>query len=132
MLSRGLLILMAIATLAMVASASAEETPEAQPRPSLPPVQGAGIGVILLAVKDTGQVYIRAVAQNSPAEKAGLRAGDIITQIDQLSVIGKTRQEVAQLLQGKPDTLVTLTYIRNTDPPRYLSLLRVRLSQFVH
>jgi C-terminal processing protease CtpA/Prc len=132
MQSRGLLILITIATLAMAASpARAEEPPKTQPRPAVQPVHGAGIGVILGEAKDTGQVYIQAVAANSPAEKAGLRTGDIITQVDQLSVIGKTRQEVASLLQGNPDTLVTLTYLRKTDPPRYLTLIRAPFSQFV-
>ncbi len=46
------------------------------------------------------------------ADKAGLKAGDIIISIDGKSVKGKSTEDVSKILKGAPGTEVTLTYIR--------------------
>lgn len=58
--------------------------------------------------------YCRIVAPipNTPAEKAGLRTGDIITKIDGSSVAGKSLEEVSSLLKGAAGTKVTITLER--------------------
>jgi carboxyl-terminal processing protease len=53
--------------------------------------------------------------ENFPAQKAGLRAGDKIIEIDGNSVKGKSASEVSDLLKGAKDTEVTLKIERNNE-----------------
>lgn len=53
--------------------------------------------------------------ENFPAQKAGLRAGDKIIEIDGNSVKGKSASEVSDLLKGAKDTDVTLKIERNNE-----------------
>lgn len=53
--------------------------------------------------------------ENFPAQKAGLRAGDKIIEIDGNSVNGKSASEVSDLLKGAKDTDVTLKIERNNE-----------------
>jgi len=46
--------------------------------------------------------------ENSPAEKAGLKSGDTILTVDGKPIVGKTSDEVVELIRGKAGTTVTL------------------------
>ena len=61
-----------------------------------------GIGSTILKVND----FIEVVSpyQGSPADKAGLQAGDRFLEIDGVSGKGKSSQEVVKLLKGEPGT----------------------------
>lgn len=59
-------------------------------------------------------IVIVAPIEGSPAEAAGVEAGDIIVSVDGASTEGKTSAEVAQLIRGAPGTDVTLT-LRHLD-----------------
>ena len=63
-----------------------------------------GIGSTILKVND----YIEVVSpyQGSPADKAGLQAGDQFLEIDGISAKGKSAQEVVKQLKGEPGTTV--------------------------
>jgi len=56
---------------------------------------------------------IVAPLKNTPAEKAGLKAGDIITQIDGKSTSGMSSDDAVDLIRGKGETTVTLTIYRD-------------------
>ena len=47
-----------------------------------------------------------------PADKAGLKIGDVITKIDGIEIKGKNTQEVSSLLKGQADTKVIVTIRR--------------------
>lgn len=69
-----------------------------------------GIGV---TVQNTQEgMLIIAVAEGGPAEKAGLMAGDKILAADGQSIVGKTTAEAQELIKGKKDTVVQITYLR--------------------
>jgi carboxyl-terminal processing protease len=60
----------------------------------------------------------------SPAEKAGLRSGDLITAVDGLTVDGLTVDEARDRIRGRKGTSVTLTVVRGNDAPFELSIVR--------
>ena len=68
-------------------------------------------GIMLPSNVDSG-VAIYTVESNSPAEKAGLKKGDIITKIDDTKItsLAKFRYE---LYKHKPNDQIKITYIRN-------------------
>ena len=72
--------------------------------------QYGGIGSIITQ-KDSA-VYISEPYQNSPADKAGLRAGDKIIKVDGKSAIGKPTSEISSFLKGEPNTNLILTVER--------------------
>jgi carboxyl-terminal processing protease len=65
-----------------------------------------GIGAYIRKVGD--YVVVSEPYENYPAFKAGLMAGDIITEIDGQNVQGKTSEEVSKLLKGQAGTAVTV------------------------
>lgn len=66
-----------------------------------------GIGAEI-GIKDE-QLQIVAPLPDSPSDKAGLRAGDAILQIDATSTEGMTVERAVSLIRGKKGTEVTLT-----------------------
>jgi len=60
-----------------------------------------------------GGVMISEVRENSPASRAGLRAGDIIVQIDGKAVKGDF--DLIRIINGKKDGDVTLTIVRDRN-----------------
>ena len=69
----------------------------------------AGIGVYLTT--DNGAFVIDRVISGSPAEQAGILAGDEITAVNGKSVAGQTFAELAAQVRGTPGTQVTLTIL---------------------
>lgn len=55
-----------------------------------------------------GKVIITEPYEGSPAQKAGLLAGDQIMEIDGFAATGKNSDEISQLLRGQPGTTVKL------------------------
>ena len=74
----------------------------------------AGIGVTIQAESTGGGYRVVAVTADSPAEKAGLTAGDIILSVDGEDVSGMSLVEVQQLIRSKVDRTIAFT-IRGTD-----------------
>jgi carboxyl-terminal processing protease len=54
--------------------------------------------------------------KNSPAEEAGIEAGDVIVEIDGAPTLGMSDAEVSQELRGEEGTPVTLTIDRPSEP----------------
>ncbi len=69
--------------------------------------QFAGIGAEV-QMKDN-QVVIVAPLDGSPAQKAGIRPGDIIREVDGTGVTGLSLQEIVRKIMGPAGTRVTLT-----------------------
>ena len=71
-----------------------------------------GIGVYT-AEDENGQIVILAPLPESPAEAAGIEAGDIIRAIDGKSTDTMTLDEAVSLMRGRPNTTVKITIERN-------------------
>lgn len=71
----------------------------------------AGIGVVII-MRDN---YITAVSvlDGSPAERAGMKAGDKIVQIDGKDVTNMALNDVSKLLRGEEGTKVEIGVLRN-------------------
>lgn len=69
----------------------------------------AGIGVMLSS--DNNVFTITRVIAGSPAEAAGVKAGDQITAIEGVSTAGMTMTDVGTKIRGDPGTKVTISVI---------------------
>ena len=93
---------------------------------------GATIGTVdadgnSSACSDLGpecRMVIVAPISDSPAERAGLRAGDVITAIDGEAVAGSTLDDARSRVRGPRDTTVVLTIERGRDAPLDVAVVR--------
>lgn len=69
-----------------------------------------GIG-IEIGIKDNFIVVV-APLKDTPGEKAGIKSGDVISQIDGKSTAGMSTDDAVDLIRGKEGTDVTLTVYR--------------------
>lgn len=72
----------------------------------------AGIGTWIKIVDEI--ITIDKIKPDSAADKGGLLAGDQILTIDGMATLGKTVQEIGQLLRGEPGTDVDLSVFRTS------------------
>ena len=68
-----------------------------------------GIGVTLQAGGGTSGLQIVAVASQSPAEKAGLKAGEAILEVDGQAVADRSLEEVQAQIRAKVNQTLTLS-----------------------
>ena len=74
----------------------------------------AGVGLEVDARAD--RITIIAPIEGSPAERAGLRAGDEILTIEGKPVRGERLDKLVQQMRGAPGTRVRITIRRGTEP----------------
>ena len=87
----------------------------------------AGIGSII-SYKDSN-VVINEPYEGLPADKSGLKAGDIILSIDDEDVRDSNVQEVSNLLKGKPGTTLVITIRRPGEKKnREIEVVREKIS----
>lgn len=72
---------------------------------------GLGIEVTM----ENGFVKVVAPIDDTPAERAGLKSGDVITRIDDTPVKGMTLNDAVKQMRGEPDTDIKLTVVRNGE-----------------
>lgn len=70
-----------------------------------------GVGVNIASIG--GKVVIINVIEGTPAQKAGLKDGDIIMKVDNKDATGLKPSQVATLVRGEENTKVTLTILRD-------------------
>lgn len=92
-----------------------------------PPEQYSGIGATISALGPSELPQISAVFPNTPAERAGLRSGDRIKNIDGTDVLGFTAEEVATRIRGPEGTTVQLVLIRGSSE-RSVAVVRALIS----
>lgn len=88
-------------------------------------IRGSFGGLGLQVEPADGLVRVVAPMPGSPAERAGLRAGDLIVRLDGESVEGMTLAQAVSRMRGEPGTSITLT-IRRAGEPGLLTVALVR------
>lgn len=71
-----------------------------------------GIGAYV-AIDEKGQITIVAPIKDTPADKAGIKAGDVIKKVDDFDTKDKTLNETVNRIKGKKGTKVKLTLERD-------------------
>ncbi len=72
-----------------------------------------GLG-ITVGVKD-GALTVIAPIEGTPADKAGLKAGDIILKINKKSTLSMTIDEAVSIMRGKVGTPIDITIVRDNE-----------------
>ncbi len=89
--------------------------------------QYGGIGSLIR--KSGDYAIISEVYKGFPADKAGLKAGDKLLEIDGVSIKGLSLNKVSERLKGAPNTDVVLTIERpGVDKPMKVKLVRKKVS----
>lgn len=81
-----------------------------------------GIGA-QLGVKDD-KITIIAPVEGSPAEKAGLKAGDVILKVDDFVITEPNTETVVSKVRGEQGEPVKLTIQRNNEEPFVVEIIR--------
>jgi carboxyl-terminal processing protease len=74
-------------------------------------VKGSFGGVGMNVGMKDGNIVVIAPLKDSPAMKAGIKAGDIITAVDGKNVLGLSSEEVVTYIRGELNTPVTITVL---------------------
>jgi carboxyl-terminal processing protease len=73
----------------------------------------AGLGIEITS--EDGVVKILNPIEDTPAAKAGLLSGDLITRLDDKPVRGMTLDQAVRRMRGEPGTKITLTIFRKSE-----------------
>jgi carboxyl-terminal processing protease len=88
-------------------------------------VQGKFVGVGIEVAAEDGYVKVVSPIEDSPAFKAGIKAGDLITRIDNVPLKGMSLDESIKKMRGEPHTKVVLTLSRKgEDKPLIVPVMR--------
>ena len=64
---------------------------------------------------EDGFVKVISPIDGTPAERAGIKAGDLIIRLDEKSVKGISLMEAVKMMRGKPGSEITLTIVREGE-----------------
>ena len=82
-------------------------------------------GLGLTVSMEDGAVKVIAPQEDTPAARAGVKAGDYITHIDGKLLFGGTLDEAVATMRGRPGTRIGLTLVRpGRDKPIEVALVR--------
>ncbi|WP_295190768.1 S41 family peptidase [uncultured Brevundimonas sp.] len=84
--------------------------------------QYSGVGLTISA--DGGMVKVISPMDDSPAARAGVQAGDVISSIEGQNAAGLTVTQVSEKLRGAVGTSVKVTFLRDGSDPLEVTLTR--------
>ena len=91
-------------------------------------IGGQFSGVGMTVVKHRRGLMVTSVFKGSPAAKAKIRPGDLITRVDGRSIAGESSDVATARIKGKPGTFVTLTVVpRGGKPARKVRIKRATI-----
>ncbi|MFO7603826.1 MAG: S41 family peptidase [Gammaproteobacteria bacterium] len=85
-----------------------------------------GLGIVV-GMED-GFVKVVSPIDDTPADRAGIKAGDLIIKLDKKTVKGMTLDEAVKIMRGRPGTSIDLTVIREGESkPLVLTVVRDKI-----
>jgi carboxyl-terminal processing protease len=87
----------------------------------------SGVGIKLEANPRTQQLVVAEAIENSPASKAGIKAGDAIVAIDGKSTKNMTLEGAISLIRGEIGKAITLKIARGSLRPFDIALTRAQI-----
>jgi carboxyl-terminal processing protease len=82
-------------------------------------------GLGLSVTQEDGVVKVIAPTADTPADRAGIKAGDYITHINKVLVFGMSLDEAVEQMRGRPGTTIAITIVREgQQKPLELTLTR--------
>ena len=75
----------------------------------------AGIGVQMLGDYEDSSVTIIRVFKDTPAERAGLKKGDVFLSVEDIQVTTTTMQDAVDIMRGVPGEKVHIEIVRNGE-----------------
>jgi carboxyl-terminal processing protease len=86
-----------------------------------------GIGATV-RLDEMGRLYIAEPFAGRPAAEAGLLQGDVVLEVDGVSILGMSLYEAISLIRGPADSTVVLTIYRDgVDEPFEVPIVRARI-----
>jgi carboxyl-terminal processing protease len=76
---------------------------------------GRFVGVGIEITQEDGLIKVVSPIEGSPADRAGIKTGDLITRVDDTAVRGLTINEAVKRMRGEPNTKVVLTILRRDE-----------------
>ncbi|MBZ8141749.1 peptidase S41 [Rubrivivax gelatinosus] len=76
---------------------------------------GKFVGIGIEMGMEDGLVKVVSPIEGSPAFRAGLKPGDLITRIDDTAVKGLSVDQAVKRMRGEPNTKVSLTVLRKSE-----------------
>src|SRR3546814_20012608 len=74
---------------------------------------------------EDGVFKVIAPTADTPADRAGIKAGDYITHINEELIFGMTLDEAVEQMRGRPGTPIDITIVREgQDKPLEMTLTR--------
>ena len=88
-------------------------------------VAGKFVGIGVEVSAEDGYIKVVSPIEDTPAFKAGIKAGDLITRIDGTPIKGMNLDESVKKMRGEPGSRVTLTLSRkDEDKPLTMTITR--------
>jgi carboxyl-terminal processing protease len=81
-------------------------------------------GLGLQVTQEDGRIKIISPIEGTPADRAGLKPGDVIVQLDGKPVEGMSLRNAVNAMRGKPGTTVKLTIQRDQGQPFEVPITR--------
>lgn len=123
----GRALLLVLLTSGLCVTAETSTVSAAPETPRVPLVESGLTGVIIywpLTGKDA-LPHVQRVIEGSPAQKAGIRVGDVYTHVDGQSLMGLPVDDVMEIIRGRAGTTMRLRVARkDTDKPLYFVIPR--------
>lgn len=76
---------------------------------------GKFVGIGIEIGMEDGLVKVQSPIEGTPAFRAGIKSGDLITRIDDTAVRGLTLDQAVKRMRGEPNTKVRLTIFRKSE-----------------
>jgi len=91
---------------------------------------GKFVGVGIEIGMEDGLVKVVSPIEGSPAFRAGIKSGDLITKIDDTVVKGLTMDQAVKRMRGEPNTRVVLTIFRKSETRSFpVTIVREEIRQ---